>query len=86
MNSAFLLVGSLAAGAIAAIFWGFHRRRHDRFFAIFAIAFAAMGVNRALLLVVADRGETETVVYLLRAVAFALIIVAIADRNRAGTS
>lgn len=83
MNEAFLAVGAVAATAIAIIFWSFHRRRHDRFFALFAVAFAAMGINRALLLVVEDRGETETIVYLLRAVAFALIIVAVVDRNRA---
>ena len=86
MNEVLLGIGGGAALAIAAVFWGFHRRRHDRFFALFAIAFAAMGANRLLLLVVDDRSESESLVYLLRAFAFLLIIVAVVDRNRAGAT
>ncbi len=67
----------------ALFFFGFWRESRDRLFAIFALAFAIFGVNRLLLAAIDDASEGRTYVYLSRALAFMLIIVAIVDKNRA---
>ncbi|HYF28700.1 MAG TPA: DUF5985 family protein [Baekduia sp.] len=76
----------VAAAAIALFFWRFHRQTGDRFFALFATAFAIFAVNRGVLLALDDDSEARTLVYLVRAAAFGLIIVAIVDKNRAPRS
>jgi uncharacterized membrane protein HdeD (DUF308 family) len=77
------LVGAsvLAAAAIAVFFLRFWQHTRDRLFAIFALAFAAFAVNRILLSVLDDESEGQTIVYLARALTFALIALAIADKN-----
>jgi hypothetical protein len=72
----------LAAAAIALFFLRFWRDTGDRFFALFALAFAIFAVNRLVLTILDDESEARTVVYVVRAVAFGLIVVAIVDKNR----
>ena len=72
----------VAAAAIALFFVRFHRQTGDRFFAIFAVAFAIFAVNRVVLLALDDDSEARTVVYLVRALAFGLIVFAVFDKNR----
>lgn len=67
---------------IAFFFFRFWRRSADRFFVFFALAFAVFGVNRLLLFFLDDEGDVY--VYASRAGAFALIIAAVIDKNRAG--
>jgi hypothetical protein len=71
----------LAAAAIALFFLRFWRDTGDRLFLIFSLAFGVFAVNRALLSALGDESEAQTAVYLARAVTFALIAVAIVDKN-----
>jgi hypothetical protein len=75
------LSGILAMGyAVASLFFlRFWRRTHDRLFAWFAAAFALLAVQRAVL----SLAEPHEAFYLMRLAAFVLIIIAIADKNRA---
>lgn len=77
------LVGAsvLAAAAIALFFLRFWQQTRDRLFLIFALAFAIFAVNRILLSVLDDTGEGQTIVYLARALTFALIALAIVDKS-----
>jgi predicted permease len=72
----------VAAAAIALFFLRFWRETDDRFFALFALAFAIFAANRIALAALDDESEARTVVYLARAAAFGLIVVAIVDKNR----
>jgi hypothetical protein len=77
------------AGAIVALcgvaalhFWKFHRQTADRFFALFALAFATLGASFILLAAVDRESEFRPHVYLMRLAAFVLIIAAIVEKNR----
>lgn len=71
----------LASVAVALFFLRFWRRTGDRFFAVFAAAFAVFAVNRLLLATLADDSEARTWVYAMRAAMFLMIAVAIVDKN-----
>ena len=71
----------LAAAAIALFFLRFWPQTRDRLFLIFALAFGVFAVNRILLTALDDESEAKTLVYLARALTFALIALAIADKN-----
>ena len=76
-----MVMGYLTAGLFFLRFW---RDTRDRLFAIFAGAFWLLAVQRAVLTVVAHRGDEASVwIYALRLFAFLLILVAIVDKNRA---
>jgi hypothetical protein len=77
------LVGAsvLASAAIAVFFLRFWQQTRDRLFGIFALAFAVFAANRILLSVLDDESEGQTIVYLARALTFALIALGIADKN-----
>ena len=78
----FLLGAAVACcAAIGLFFLRFWRKTRDRLFAIFAVAFWAMGVNWLLLAFVAP-DEVRTFLYLIRLFAFVLILVGIIDKNR----
>jgi len=81
-----VLLGALAmASAIAGLFFlRFWRDTHDRLFLMFALAFWALGINWLGLGALGDASvEATTPFYVLRLLAFVLIIVAVADKNRA---
>jgi hypothetical protein len=69
-------------GVVALHFWKFHRQTADRFFALFALAFATLGANFFLLVAVDRESEFRPHVYLVRLAAFILIIAAIVEKNR----
>ena len=73
---------AVAAAAIALFFLRFSRESGDRFFALFALAFAIFAANRVALAALDDESEARTIVYVFRALAFGLIVVAIVDKNR----
>jgi Fe2+ transport system protein B len=83
--SADFLVGFTAMGCfvIALFFARFWRTTGDRFFAWFALAFALFGANRVVLGFLSETSEARPVVYVVRLVAFLLIVAAIVDKNRA---
>lgn len=67
------------AYAVAGLFFlRFWRDSRDRLFAFFAAAFWILAAQRAIV-TLADVGDS---IYLLRALAFVLIIIAIVDKNR----
>jgi Family of unknown function (DUF5985) len=72
------MMGCLTVALFFARFW---RETGDRFFLLFALAFATFGVNRLLLVALTD-DEAETVVYVVRLLAFLLIIAAVVEKNR----
>jgi hypothetical protein len=71
----------LASVGVALFFLRFWRRTGDRFFAVFAAAFAVFAVNRLLLAVLDADSEARTWVYALRAATFLMIAAAILDKN-----
>ena len=80
------LVGAsvLASAAVAVFFLRFWQQTRDGLFLIFALAFGVFAVNRILLNALDDQREAQTAVYLARALTFALIALAIADKNWPG--
>lgn len=78
-----LVAMNLVAGLLFLRFW---RDTRDRLFGIFAAAFALLAVQRALMLAYPDRaGYEQAGIYLVRLVAFLLILYAIVDKNRGAT-
>lgn len=78
----FVAGASAAASLVIALFFvRFWRTTGDRFFALFALAFAIFAGNRIALSSVAR--EHDTWIYGLRLVGFLLIAAAIVDKNRA---
>ena len=70
----------MAAWVIGVLFIRFQRTTGDRLFGYFAAAFLLLGLERISLEFLA--GETQPYVYLIRLVAFLLIVVGILDKNR----
>ncbi len=81
-----VLLGALAmASTIAGLFFlRFWRDTRDRLFLMFALAFWALAVNWFGLGMMRDSTiEAKTPFYVVRLLGFLLIVVAIADKNRA---
>ena len=74
-----LTMGFVIAGLFFLRFW---RRTRDALFLAFALAFWLLGLNQALLALGNVPVEERTWLYLLRLAAFALILFAIAWKNR----
>ena len=62
-----------------ALFW---RQTGDRLFLLFSLAFWAFAANRVAIAAVDDSREAAAYLYLIRLLAFGLIIAAIIDKNR----
>lgn len=73
-----ITMGFALAGVFFLRFW---RDARDRLFALFALAFFLMAANR-LVAALSDRSAVGEAQYWVRFVAFALILVAILDKNR----
>ncbi len=58
------------------------KKTGDRLFLFFAVAFALMAINRLSLSLIDDESESRTMLYVVRLLAFALIIFGIWDKNR----
>ena len=67
---------------IALFFFRFWRRTADRLFFVFAGAFLLLMVERIVLVTIDASHEFAPYVYLVRLLAFVLIIGAIIDKNR----
>ena len=81
--SAFIL-GMLAMGFLTAgmFFRRFYAQTRDRFFGFLSAAFAIMSANQLALLVFGEDSEHGTKLFLVRLLAFVLILAAIVDKNR----
>jgi hypothetical protein len=79
-----LLSGGIAvAAAVAALFFlRFWRDQRDQLFAFFAAAFGLMAVNAVALGLTDPTTEFRVALYLLRLLAFLLILAAIVAKNR----
>jgi Family of unknown function (DUF5985) len=78
-----LVSGAIVAGyAVAGLFFlRFWRQTRDRLFLIFALSFWLLGVQRLALALTTNGLEANTGLYLMRLLAFVLILVAIIDKN-----
>ena len=78
-----LMMAFCVAGVIFFRYW---RASHDRLFLMFSISFWIMAVNRLLLDYFTPPGtppnEHRTILYVIRLMAFLLILIAIIDKNR----
>jgi phosphoglycerol transferase MdoB-like AlkP superfamily enzyme len=72
-----------ASAVIALFFWKFYGRTRDRLLAMFALAFAVLATHWFGLAVVQPDEEIRHWFYILRLVAFLLIIAGIVEKNRA---
>jgi hypothetical protein len=79
-----MLIGAiaLAAGLVGLFFLRFWRATGDRFFLMFAIAFWLEGGHRVFAYEFVGSDETSPLHYVVRLVAYGLIIAAIVDKNR----
>jgi hypothetical protein len=87
MNAAMVnqfMLGMLVMGCATAglFFLRFHRRTRDSLFRTFALAFWLLGVNW-LLLAIIEQDEVRPMLYLIRLLAFVLILIGIWQKNRA---
>ena len=71
-------LGMIVAGFFFVRFW---RKTSDRFFLAFAVAFFLLGVNHALAQWIGASDERAGYTYLIRVLAFVLILLAIVDKN-----
>ena len=80
------VAGAVAMGFLVAsgFFVRFWRRTRDRLFLAFALAFALLALNQLLAGLLEAGDERTPFVYLLRVLAFVLIMLAIVDKNLAG--
>jgi Family of unknown function (DUF5985) len=79
----FLMGGIAVASLLAGLyFFRFWRQTHDRFFVFFALSFWIEAANRFAMMAQATTSEDLPLHYLVRLVAYGLIIAAIVDKNR----
>ena len=71
----------LASIVISMFFWRFRKTSGDRLFGFFAIAFLLLGLERVG--AEFNSANPRSLLYLIRLMAFVLILYAILDKNRA---
>jgi hypothetical protein len=77
---------AMGCWVIAGFFIRFWKDTRDRLFLIFSTAFVVFGLNWALLIVVNPPDESRHLLFLLRLVAFVLLLAGIIDKNRSTKS
>lgn len=79
-----LLLGAIALGsAVAGLFFlRFWQRTKDRLFLYFSFSFFLQALSRVLMGISTASSDEHPVIYLIRLVAYGLIIFAIVDKNR----
>ena len=82
MNAMLMGAIAVASGVAALFFLRFWRSTRDRFFLYFALSFGIEAVNRVALAWVGAESELQPVFYLVRVVAYGLIVLAIVQKNR----
>jgi hypothetical protein len=78
------LLGALALASLVAglCFFRFWRHSRDRFFIFFALSFWIEAANRCAMMALGTTNEDAALHYLVRVLAYGLIIAAIVDKNR----
>ncbi len=76
--------GMLVAGYLVAalFFFRFWTQSRDRLFVLFAAAFGLLAIQRLALAISGAPMEDRTMLYVLRLLAFGVIVFAIIDKNR----
>lgn len=83
MIEGFLLGVIVTASLTAAgFFWRFYRQTRDRLFLAFSWAFCIEGINRIAFLWIDTPSEGSPAIYMVRLVAFLLLLGAIVAKNR----
>ena len=82
MNSIMLGAVAMASSVAALFFLRFWRQTRDTLFLLFSLAFAVDAITRLALGLASISDEDEPFFYVARLVTFALIIVAIINKNR----
>ena len=79
-----ILIGGIAVAALIAgvFFFRFWKSSGDRFFLMFAVAFWIEGAHRIFIYTWVGRDEASPLYYVVRLIAYGLIIAAIVDKNR----
>lgn len=77
-----IMMACWVAGLFFLRFW---RETRDRFFAGFALSFWLLALERVILVMLDPIDETRTFVYMIRSLAFAVIVLAVVDKNRASS-
>jgi hypothetical protein len=73
----------VATSIIAAVFFArFYRKSRDRFFALFSLAFGILALNWLGTALIAPEQEARQWVFVVRLLAFLVILAAIVDKNR----
>lgn len=75
----------LANVLIGIFFFRFYRKTKDKLLFFFGTAFLLMALERVILVFVEPSRETHGSIYVIRLVAFSLIIFAIVNKNRKPT-
>jgi hypothetical protein len=82
ITSALYGASALGCWATGVIFLRAWRRSFDRLLLAFSIAFGILGLQYFIIAVAAIGSELRPYVFAIRLVAFALILIGIADKNR----
>jgi hypothetical protein len=72
----------LACAVSGLFFYKFWKQTGDRFFNIFAMAFWLLGIERLIPIILQIDDKPRTFIYLIRLLAFILILIAIFLKNR----
>jgi hypothetical protein len=82
-----IVSGAIAMGyAVAGLFFlRFWRETGDRLFVTFSVAFWLLGAQRLALVINGQTDENHTGLYLVRLLAFVLILAAILNKNRSAS-
>jgi hypothetical protein len=72
----------MACLASAVFFLKFWRDTRDRLFAMFAVSFCLLALDRVVVVAFQQQGVSSPAQYLVRLAAFVVIIVAIVEKNR----
>jgi hypothetical protein len=72
----------VTSSAITTVFFKYWRLSRDRFFLFFFLAFWVLSLDWIVLIVEHPFQESRQDAYLVRLLAFALIIIAVVDKNR----
>jgi hypothetical protein len=83
-----IIAGAIILGswAVALFFLRFWKKTGDRLFGCFALAFFLFGFERVVMASLRIESEFRGYVYVIRLIAFLVIIAGILDKNRNGKS
>jgi uncharacterized membrane protein HdeD (DUF308 family) len=87
LSADFISGGTMVAALVVALlFFRYWQQTRDRLFLMFAGGFLTFAISRLILAFLDEADEGRVFVYTLRLLAFALILAAIIDKNRAAPS